>query len=222
MHAAAILHAFCIFHVLNVTVPETIKIGVILMLNSSEPFDVRRAGPAIAIAIDKAATKYNITFDADYRNYTGTCVVEKPVGILSELYYLHDVKAIVGPACSQVVSTAARLAAYLGVPMVSGVGDLVNKIPVTDEFASLTLLSYNLRKLSSKVIALNRFPFKVLYNIKLTSVSLPVIVRPRPGFGNVELCRYFTMLIFKRNAHFGCLKTLKCKILRVNYVIVCS
>ncbi|KAL4224612.1 hypothetical protein ACF0H5_015310 [Mactra antiquata] len=129
----------------------TIKIGVLLMTEATEPFDLRRVGPALKIGFDHALNNYGIHFDVVYHNYSGFCPKEKAIGHLSELYYHDDVKAFVGPACSATIKAAGRLAQYLEIPMVTGLGDLVVRNEMEEDmYESLTILSYNLRKLSSK------------------------------------------------------------------------
>ena len=131
----------------------TIKIGVLLMTEATEPFDLRRTGPALEIGFEDAKSKYGITFDVLVHNYTGFCPKETVIGYLSELYYNDNVKAVIGPACSGTIIAAGRLAQYLKLPMVTGLGDLVVRDPMdADMYESLTILSYNLRKLSSEYL----------------------------------------------------------------------
>lgn len=133
------------------TKQTTIKIGVLLMTEATEPFDLRRTGPALVIGFEDARNRYGINFDVLYHNYSGFCPKEVAIGHLSELYYVNQVKAVIGPACSGTIIAAGRLAQYLKLPMVTGLGDLVIRNPMdADMYESLTILSYNLRKLSSK------------------------------------------------------------------------
>lgn len=141
----------------------TVKIGVLLMTEATEPFDLRRTGPALDIGFDKAETELGIKFDVVYHNYTGFCPKETVVGHLSELYYKDQVKAIIGPACSATIVAAGRLAQYLELPMVTGLGDLVVRDEINDDlYKSLTILSYNLGKLSSKC-----FDFPLMVSLPL-------------------------------------------------------
>ncbi|XP_060570066.1 atrial natriuretic peptide receptor 1-like [Ruditapes philippinarum] len=133
----------------------TIKIGVLLMTEATEPFDLRRTGPALEIGFEDAKSNYGITFEVLYHNYTGFCPKETVIGHLSELYYEDNVKAVIGPACSGTIIAAGRLAQYLKLPMVTGLGDLVVRDPMdNDMYESLTILSYNLRKLSNSISAI--------------------------------------------------------------------
>lgn len=121
------------------------------MTEATEPFDLRRTGPALEIGFEDARNRYGINFDVLYHNYSGFCPKEVAIGHLSELYYVNQVKAVIGPACSGTIIAAGRLAQYLKLPMVTGLGDLVIRDPMdVDMYESLTILSYNLRKLSSK------------------------------------------------------------------------
>lgn len=129
----------------------TIKIGVLLMTEAPEPFDLRRTAPALELGFERARSQYGINFEVLYHNYTGFCPKETVIGYLSELYYNDHVQALIGPACSATIVAAGRLAQYLKLPMVTGLGDLVVRDPMdADMYQTLTVLSYNLGKLSSK------------------------------------------------------------------------
>lgn len=126
----------------------TVKVGVILIENISEPFDLPRVGPALSIAFERIEDAFSIKFDPVYRNYSGICPYEPPLGILTSLYYSEHIQAVIGPACSQGVEMNARLAQYLRLPMVTGLGDLALRDPPTTKFETLTKLSYNVKKIS--------------------------------------------------------------------------
>lgn len=129
----------------------TLKFGIILMTESDKPFDMRRITPAIMIAFEKVEAELDIDIVPVLQNYTGSCPWDAPVGRLSELYHDHNVHGVIGPACSQGLESAGRLAQYLKMPMVSGLGDLLIREPfLGDMYTTLTLLSYNLKKLSCK------------------------------------------------------------------------
>lgn len=131
----------------------TVKVGIILVENISEPFDLPRVGPALSIAFERIEDKFGIRFEPVYRNYSGRCSYVPPLGILSELSYYEHIEAVIGPACSQGVEMNARLAEYLQLPMVSGLGDLALRAKSGDDvtFKTLTKLSYNIKKISGKL-----------------------------------------------------------------------
>lgn len=133
--------------------PE-IKIGIILMNSAPEPFDVRRVGPAIDIALETANKNFGVNMTTVLRAYSGdhVCEYEPPVGLLAELYSQDNVKGVLGPACSQGLQASGRLAQYLNIPMVTGLGDLIVRQKPVDMYKTLTILSYNLQKLSCKYI----------------------------------------------------------------------
>lgn len=145
-----------VLHVLMLMAPTTIslvnttriKIGVILMTSAPEPFDMRRVGPAVDLALEVASAKLGITLEPVKRNYSGVCPYEPPVGLLSELYHKENIKGVIGPACSQGLLASARLAQYMKLPMITGLGDLVERRDNVDMFNTLTILSYDLRKIS--------------------------------------------------------------------------
>ncbi|XP_071172165.1 atrial natriuretic peptide receptor 1-like [Mytilus edulis] len=128
----------------------TVKIGVLLMTSAPEPFDQRRVGPALDIAFERAEAEYGVKYEVIVRNYTGNCPKQTVIGYLSELYYIENVKAVIGPACSETIEAAGRLAQYLEMPMISGVGDLVIR-KQKDMYTTFTRMSYNLDKLSVSV-----------------------------------------------------------------------
>lgn len=128
-----------------------LKFGIILMTDSDKPFDMQRIGPALTIAFEKIENDLDIIVEPVYQNYTGSCPWDIPVGRLSELYHDFNVHGVIGPACSQGLESAGRLAQYLKMPMVSGLGDLLVREPfLGDMYKTLTILSYNLKKLSCK------------------------------------------------------------------------
>lgn len=137
----------------------SIKIGIILMESAPEPFDLRRIGPAIDIAMEEAVNSLGVRFEPVYKNYSGdsVCSYEVPVGLLAELYSGESVQGVIGPACSQGLLSSGRLAQYLKLPIVTGLGDLVIRKDNVDMFKTLTIMSYNLQKLSCKYISINLF-----------------------------------------------------------------
>ena len=146
-----IIPTLVICSLLSQSMQTTIKIGILLMTSAPEPFDMRRTAPALTIAFERASSEFGINFDVIYHNYTGFCPKETVIGHLSELYYHDNVKALIGPACSATIQAAGRLAQYLKLPMVTGLGDLVVRDPINEDmYTSLTIMSYNIQKLSSK------------------------------------------------------------------------
>ena len=144
----------------------TIKIGVLLMTSAPEPFDMKRTVPALTIAFERARSEFGIDFDVIYHNYTGFCPKQTVVGHLSELYYHDNVKAVIGPACSSTIVAAGRLAQYLELPMVTGLGDLVVRdLMDHDMYTTLSILSYNLQKLSSKYMFSYLYVIPYLYGV---------------------------------------------------------
>lgn len=119
------------------------------MTSAPEPFDLRRVGPALDIAFERAEAEHGVKYEVVVKNYTGNCPKQTVIGYLAELYYVHNVTAVIGPACSETIEAAGRLAQYLEMPMISGVGDLVIR-KQHDMYTTFTRMSYNLDKLSGK------------------------------------------------------------------------
>lgn len=129
----------------------SIKVGVLLMTSSPWPFDLPSMGPAIDEGVDYARDYYGVDIQLIHHNYTGNCPLESPIGHLAELYYNHSVNAVIGPACSDPMVGAGRLAEFFNLPILTGLGDLVVRKQSNDDmFETLTLLSYSIIKLSSK------------------------------------------------------------------------
>lgn len=150
MELNTILHVFMLVSptILLMVNTTRIKIGVILMTYAPEPFDMRRVGPAVDLALEAATADFGIILEPVKRNYSGVCPYEPPVGILSDLYHKENIKGVIGPACSQGLMASARLAQYMKLPMITGLGDLVIRRENIDSFNTLSILSYDLRKMS--------------------------------------------------------------------------
>lgn len=133
------------------------------MTSAPEPFDLRRVGPALDIAFERAEAEYGVRYEVVVRNYTGNCPKQTVIGYLSELYYNDNVRAVIGPACSETIEAAGRLAQYLEMPMITGVGDLIIRKP-GDMYTTMTRMSYNLDRLSGKTLNKKTY-LKYMYNI---------------------------------------------------------
>lgn len=134
----------------------TVKVGVLLMTSSTFPVDLARVGPAIDKGIEEVRTRYGINFDSVVANYSVWCTRARYTspGFLADLYYRQNVRAFIGPACSYAVQSSGRLAEYLRVPMVTGLGDLTERNPSEDDmFETTIILSYNIRKLSGTTVS---------------------------------------------------------------------
>ena len=130
-----------------------LNVGVLLMTNSTFPVDLRRVGPAIDMGVEEVKTRYDIEFNTVVANYSVWCERARYIapGYLMDMYYYQNISVFVGPACSYAVETSARVAEYLRVPLVTGLGDLVIRNPGEDDmFKTTAILSYNIRKLSGK------------------------------------------------------------------------
>ncbi|XP_053400081.1 atrial natriuretic peptide receptor 1-like isoform X2 [Mercenaria mercenaria] len=154
-----------------------IKVGVLLMTEVDWPWDLRRVGPTIEVAKEAALASYNVDIQYQYHTYLGQCPLEKSIGHLAELHYTHSVDAVIGPGCSESIMGAARLAEYLGIPMVTGVGDLVVRNTYNDDmYETLTILSYNIGKLSDSIAAIMKtYKWKhstVIYDYPLTIFNI--------------------------------------------------
>jgi len=150
-----VLVSLCVLSAVLPLAPATsVKVGVLLMTNSTFPVDLPHLGPAIDMGVEEVYARYGIRLETVMRNYSVWCYkarYEAP-GNMVDLYYNHGVRAFIGPACSYAVETAGRMAEYLRVPMLTGLGDLVKRNSVEkDIFETTVILSYNINKLSGKM-----------------------------------------------------------------------
>lgn len=128
-----------------------VNLGVLLLSETSESHELSRTRPALEIGFEDALTYYGINFEVIYGNYTSACASSTVAGLVSELYYVDEAKALVGPACSGSIVAAGRLAQYLSLPIVTGQGYLLLRDSNgTDMFKTTTKLSFDIGKLSSK------------------------------------------------------------------------
>ncbi|WAR12363.1 ANPRA-like protein [Mya arenaria] len=125
--------------VINVSRGVDVKIGVLLMTDSWWPFDLKMMGPAIEEGAIVARDVYGVNMELVYHTYPGNCPLSATLGYLMELLNNNTLHAIVGPACSESIMGAARLAEYVKIPMLTGVGDLVVRNPANgDMYKTLT------------------------------------------------------------------------------------
>ncbi|XP_052677730.1 atrial natriuretic peptide receptor 1-like [Crassostrea angulata] len=139
---------------LTFVVPSTCfqtDVGVLLMTDNFLPFDMQRIAPAIDMGQRDAEKVFNISFKLILSNYSTDCdgAWTESVGKMAELFYHRNVSVFLGPACSQGVASAGLLAEYMGVPLVTGVGDLLERSPIEKKgYETTTILSYSIDKMS--------------------------------------------------------------------------
>lgn len=64
---------------------------------SSFPFEIRKSGPAIRLALDHARTLYNNTLDLQWEFRPGSCGPERVTVVAAELYYKSGIDIFIGP-----------------------------------------------------------------------------------------------------------------------------
>ena len=131
-----------------------VKVGVLLMADSPWPFDLKKIGPAIEEGKIRALDEFGVNMQLVYHTYPGNCPLAATLGYFVELTNANpDLHAVLGPSCSESLIGVARLAEYLELPMISGVGDLVVRNPANhDMYETLTVLSYSITKLSRELL----------------------------------------------------------------------
>ncbi|XP_014663429.1 PREDICTED: atrial natriuretic peptide receptor 3-like [Priapulus caudatus] len=114
--------------------------GFLNQIDSWLPFGAEHVGPAVDIAIERMALDYDIHYEKFTYFWPDFCNEDRAVGGLGQLYYFDHIEVAIGPACSQDVMVAGRLATFLGLPMLTGVGNLVNNKHL---YPTVSRLSYD-------------------------------------------------------------------------------
>ncbi|CAD5116607.1 DgyrCDS5480 [Dimorphilus gyrociliatus] len=130
------------------------------------PFENDKVQPAIDMAMEFVKDEYNIEFEKFTRTYNFDCNDVNSTGIVAKLYFENQVEYLIGPACSTDIMACGKIATYLKMPLISGVGDLVTP---KNAYPTFTRLSYSLVKQSDFVFKIfERFSWRhiaVLYDI---------------------------------------------------------
>jgi hypothetical protein len=151
---SCILFSYVAVSILISSAGFQIDVGILLMTENFLPFDMPRIAPAIDIGFKDAREIYNVNFRPILRNYSTDCngAWTESVGKMAKLHHDENVRVFVGPACSQGVASAGLLAEFLRVPLVTGVGDLLERSPSNKKgYETTTILSYSVDKMSGKL-----------------------------------------------------------------------
>nr|XP_046910972.1 atrial natriuretic peptide receptor 1-like isoform X1 [Dermatophagoides farinae] len=128
-------------------------------------FDLVHIGPAIDIAMKKCQSKYKIYLNLTKEIYPNQCNETAALGKAYDVISNNKIIALIGPACSDDVQVVGRLAAHLGIPILTGLGDVIND----DRSAYSTLIrtSYDLRDKARAILAFmahhNWYHFGLIY-----------------------------------------------------------
>ncbi|XP_055341662.1 atrial natriuretic peptide receptor 1-like isoform X2 [Paramacrobiotus metropolitanus] len=121
-----------------------IRAGVLLTDGSSVAYDYDLVKPALHAAYDESLRRFNVRFEEVLCLYPGSnsdgCSTSNAMGKTYECTYLQNVQLIIGPGCTNDMMASLELQTVLGVPSVTGAGDLVDS---TAKFPFITRCSYN-------------------------------------------------------------------------------
>ncbi|KAH1000920.1 hypothetical protein HUJ04_013189, partial [Dendroctonus ponderosae] len=102
------------------------NVGVLMASNLNYPFDLERCGPAVDMALEEVNEKFlaqhRIKLLKVQKSYPSCSGVLAP-GLASDMHFVSDVIAFIGPACLFALEPVARLAAYWNTPIITGMGD---------------------------------------------------------------------------------------------------
>ena len=107
--------------------------------------------PAIELAVEVCNRRFagHLQVTALVRNDSRLCLHTVAPSLASEMYYLNQINAFVGPSCMYALDNVARLASFWNVPVFTAGGSSVEFNDKT-LFTTLSRLSYSLGKPSSR------------------------------------------------------------------------
>lgn len=159
--------------------------------SSTNRFDLVHIGPAIDIAKMKCRSEYDIDLNLIYGTYSDKCNETAAMGNAMDVESITKIVALIGPACSDDVQIVGRLAAYRGIPLLTGLGDvIVNK---RNEYTTLIRTSYDLRDKAKAILAFlahhNWFHFGLLFRYQdiyysTLSDELMKLLKNRPEYSD--------------------------------------
>ncbi|KAH9398614.1 hypothetical protein TYRP_018858 [Tyrophagus putrescentiae] len=159
--------------------------------SSTNRFDLVHIGPAIDIAKMKCRSEYDIDLNLIYGTYSDKCNETAALGNAMDVESITKIVALIGPACSDDVQIVGRLAAYRGIPLLTGLGDvIVNK---RNEYTTLIRTSYDLRDKAKAILAFlahhNWFHFGLLFRYQdiyysTLSDELMKLLKNRPEYSD--------------------------------------
>ncbi|UXI20373.1 FERM RhoGEF and pleckstrin domain-containing protein 1 [Sarcoptes scabiei] len=161
---------FCLLHPLKTLNMSNFSHNynvLVLMIDKSPThrFDLLHIGPAIDIAEEECQHQYHVKLNLIRGTYSNQCNETASLGNVYDVLKRDDVVALVGPACSDDVQVVGRLAAYTGVPLLTGLGDVL--IKERDDFTTLIRVSYDLRDKARAILAFmthhNWYHFGLIY-----------------------------------------------------------
>ncbi|XP_017480297.1 PREDICTED: atrial natriuretic peptide receptor 2-like, partial [Rhagoletis zephyria] len=139
----------------------------------------------------KCRSEYDIDLNLIYGTYSDKCNETAALGNAMDVESITKIVALIGPACSDDVQIVGRLAAYRGIPLLTGLGDvIVNK---RNEYTTLIRTSYDLRDKAKAILAFlahhNWFHFGLLFRYQdiyysTLSDELMKLLKNRPEYSD--------------------------------------
>ncbi|XP_063427616.1 atrial natriuretic peptide receptor 3-like [Mytilus trossulus] len=119
------------------------------------PYEYRKSGPAVDIAIENIKALYSEVFNVNYIYMdAGLRCSENGFGaIAADVYYNDNIDVFIGPGCSFGVDVIGRLAASWNLPVITPVGTNA-VLEDKNNFPTLTRLSYNMNTISKMYLSI--------------------------------------------------------------------
>ncbi|CAG2251920.1 unnamed protein product [Mytilus edulis] len=119
------------------------------------PYEYRKSGPAVDIAIENIKSMYSEVFDVNYIYMdAGLKCSENGFGaIAADVYYNDNIDVFIGPGCSFGVDVIGRLSASWNLPVITPVGTNA-VLEDKNNFPTLTRLSYNMNTISQMYLSI--------------------------------------------------------------------
>ncbi|KAG9510040.1 Atrial natriuretic peptide receptor 2, partial [Fragariocoptes setiger] len=142
--------------------------------------DHQLAKPAIDLALARVRNTFsNINFEISYRATSDMCKHNYAVGYAAEAYHYNEANYLVGPGCSESVSSVSQLASFWNIPVCS-----TAYLPdaVTSKFKPITLmqLSLSVQTVGNMIMDIFRL-YKWRHLVLVTDARHPLATMVRDG-----------------------------------------
>lgn len=142
-------------------------VGVLMVTNSKRNrFDIQHIGPAIDIAAEECKKEFNVHLNLVPGYYMHSCSQIQSIGKATDLDKIYNITAFIGPACSDDLQVVGRFTTYRGIPILTGLGDILRK---REQFTTLIRISYVLEDKARAILEFlqhfNWMHFGLIYRI---------------------------------------------------------
>ncbi|RWS01056.1 atrial natriuretic peptide receptor 1-like protein, partial [Dinothrombium tinctorium] len=168
----------------------------LFVADSELPVSQETTYPALVLAAEEANRRYeHINFNLVLKNSSKSCFINDAGVLAAEQYYLDQVHAFIGPACSIALNTVGRMASYWNVPVFTA-GGIGAEFSDKSIFSTLTRLSFSADKIAEFVITIIKefdwHHLSILYDeseLSMTIIyeSFVKIIRRHSNSGKYEM-----------------------------------